>query len=189
MQRSRILLIPLVLTLALFVGTVQISYAQEQTTQLTATVRRGGNIRATPSLKGTVVAHVKFKETLTVIEKTANGGWYHIVAPEAEGWVSVVLLTMPRTLASQVPVQGTTPVFQVPGAATVTVFNGGNVRDNHGPTGVVIDQINAGETVQVIAKCNKDIWIEIVDVRGKVGWVHKTLLNIDQSLIDKLPVD
>jgi hypothetical protein len=96
---------------------------------------------------------------------------------------------MPRSLAGQVPVQGTKPVLQVPGAPTVTVFNGGNVRDNHGPTGVVIDQINAGETVQVLAKCNKDIWIEIVDARGKVGLVHKTLLNIDQSLIDKLPID
>ena len=191
MNRTRRLFIPLALVLAFFASISQLSFAaaREQTTTLTTTVRHGGNIRATPSLQGAIVGQVNFNEVVTLLEKTSKGSWYHIVAPAAEGWVSVTLLTMPRTIASQVPVQGAARVAQVPGASTVSVYNGGNVRNNHGPTGAVIDQINARETVQVLAKCNQNVWIKIINLRGTMGWVHKSLLNIDQALIDKLPIE
>jgi uncharacterized protein YgiM (DUF1202 family) len=165
--------------------------AQEQT--LTATVYNGGNIRDTPSLKSKVLGQLHAKQTVTLTEKTANGKWYHVIAPEATGWVSASLLSINPDIAAQVPVQGKAPtqgtVTTIRAGITVTVRNGGNVRDTHGTHGTVIDQINANETVQALARCNKNVWIKIYNERGVIGWVHKSLLNIDNDTILSLPIE
>ena len=72
---------------------------------LTARVYNGGNIRYSPDKRrGTVLGQLHAQQTVTLIAKTADGMWYHVVAPEAEGWAHVSLLTIPRNVAAQVAV-------------------------------------------------------------------------------------
>jgi hypothetical protein len=71
---------------------------------LKAQVFHGGNIRYTPDKRrGTVLGQMHAHQTVTLLQKTADGQWYKVVAPEAEGWVHVSLLTIPRGTASKVP--------------------------------------------------------------------------------------
>ncbi len=71
---------------------------------LKATVANGGNIRYRPSVQtGTVLGQMIAGQTVTLKEKTANGVWYHIVAPAAEGWVSASLLAIDARTVASVP--------------------------------------------------------------------------------------
>jgi SH3-like domain-containing protein len=72
---------------------------------LTARVFNGGNIRYAPDKRrGTVLGQLHADQTVSLVAKTKDGQWYKVVAPEAEGWVHVSLLTIPRNVISQVPV-------------------------------------------------------------------------------------
>jgi Bacterial SH3 domain len=157
---------------------------------LSATVFHGGNIRPQPKLgpcNGCPQLHAG--ETVTPLEKTADGRWYRVKAPAGEGWVSVTLLRIDATVAKQVPLQGqSTP--PTPGAAsglTATVFHGGNVRETP-VTGRPLDQVNAGETVQLIAKTADGAWYKITNIRGVTGWVSATLLTIDAKVAKQVPI-
>jgi uncharacterized protein YgiM (DUF1202 family) len=158
---------------------------------LSATVFNGGNIRPQPQLgpcDGCPQLHAG--ETVTLLEKTDDGRWYKVIAPEGEGWVSVTLLRIDAQVAEQVPLQGqSTP--PTPGAAsglTATVFNGGNVRETP-VTGRPLDQINAGETVQLLGKTADGAWYKITNVRGVTGWVSVTLLSIDDEVAGQVPIE
>lgn len=67
-------------------------------------VFNGGNIRYRPSVStGTVLGQMHAGETVTLKQRTADGQWYRVVAPAAEGWVSVTLLTIDPRVAANVP--------------------------------------------------------------------------------------
>jgi hypothetical protein len=156
----------------------------------TATVFNGGNIRPQPQLgacNGCPQLHAG--ESVTLLEKTEDGRWYKVKAPNGEGWVSVTLLRIDAEVAKQVPLEGqSTP--PTPGAAsglTATVFNGGNVRETP-VTGRPLDQINAGETVQLIGKTADGAWYKITNIRNVTGWVSATLLRIDAEVAKQVPV-
>jgi hypothetical protein len=157
---------------------------------LTATVFNGGNIRPQPQLgacDGCPQLHAG--ETVTLLEKTDNGRWYRVVAPEGEGWVSVTLLRIDGPVADQVPIQGQSAP-PTPGAAselTATVFHGGNVRETP-VTGRPLDQVNADETVQLLEKTADSAWYKITTIRGVSGWVSATLLRIDAEVARQVPV-
>jgi Bacterial SH3 domain len=157
---------------------------------LSAAVFNGGNIRPQPRLgscNGCPQLHAG--ETVTLLEKTEDGRWYKVKAPGGEGWVSVTLLRIDAQVAEQVPLQGqSTP--PTPGAAsglTATVFHGGNVRETP-VTGRPLDQINAGETVQLLEKTADSAWYKITNVRGVTGWVSVTLLRIDAEVAKQVPI-
>jgi hypothetical protein len=158
--------------------------------ELTATVFNGGNIRPQPQLgacNGCPQLHAG--ETVTLLEKTEDGRWYRVKAPGGEGWVSVTLLRIDGDVARQVPIEGqSTP--PTPGAAsglTATVFHGGNVRETP-VTGRPLDQINSGETVQLIGKTADGRWYKITNIRGITGWVSVTLLTIDGDVAKQVPI-
>jgi uncharacterized protein YgiM (DUF1202 family) len=157
---------------------------------LTATVFNGGNIRPQPQLgacDGCPQLHAG--ETVTLLEKTDNGRWYRVTAPEGEGWVSVTLLRIDAQVADQVPIQGQSAP-PTPGAAsglTATVFNGGNVRETP-VTGRPLDQVNAGETVDLLERTADSAWYKITTIRGITGWVSATLLRIDAEVARQVPV-
>jgi SH3-like domain-containing protein len=71
---------------------------------------------------------------------------------------------------------------------TALVFNGGNVRAAPNLQGNVLDQINAGETVQLLAKITDGNWYQITNVRGVTGWVNRTLLTVDPEVARRVPV-
>jgi hypothetical protein len=72
--------------------------------ELSATVFNGGNIRAEPSFEGAVLGQLNAGETVYLYEKSADGRWYYVAAPAAEGWVHSSLLTINPAVAEQVPV-------------------------------------------------------------------------------------
>ena len=67
------------------------------------------------------------------------------------------------------------------------VFNGGNVRDRP-VTGKPLDQINAGETVQLLAKTSDGGWYQITNIRNISGWVSRTLLTVDPAVAKQVPI-
>jgi len=54
--------------------------------------------------------------------------------------------------------------------------------------GQPIDQINAGEIVQVLAKSSDMLWYQISDIRGLMGWIDSRVLNLQPSALAILPV-
>lgn len=75
---------------------------------LKAKVGNGGNIRFTPDLRsGTVLGQLHAGQTVGLREKTSNGAgvWYHVLAPEGEGWVHALLLSIAPDVVTQVPVK------------------------------------------------------------------------------------
>jgi SH3-like domain-containing protein len=153
--------------------------------QLTATVFNGGNIRKEPRVtqnQGDILGQLHADEVVTLLERTADSAWYRVKAPEAEGWVSATLLTIEPAIAKQVP----TAQPQDTGL-TARVFNGGNVRERP-VTGKPVDQVNAGETVKLLAKTADAGWYQITTIRGLTGWVSRTLLTIDPAVAKQVPV-
>jgi hypothetical protein len=71
----------------------------------TATVGNGGNIRYRPNVEtGTVLGQLHARQTVTLTAQTPDAQWFKVVAPEAEGWVSVTLLDIDLDMMAQVPV-------------------------------------------------------------------------------------
>jgi flagellar FliL protein len=71
---------------------------------LTATVFNGGNVRERP-VTGKVLDQINANETVQLIEKTSDGGWYRITnIRNVTGWVSVTLLTIDPATAKNVPI-------------------------------------------------------------------------------------
>ncbi|MGB9752230.1 MAG: restriction endonuclease [Roseiflexus castenholzii] len=84
--------------------------------------------------------------------------------------------------ASQAPTPTERPVL------TTTVFNGGNVRAAPNLRGAVLDQIHAGEIVELLGRSPDGNWFYIRNPRNQVGWTHRTLLNLDAGVNDRLDV-
>lgn len=157
---------------------------------LTATVFNGGNIRQDPSLQGQVLGQLHAGQAVLLHEKTADGRWYRVTAPEASGWVSVTLLTIDPATASQVPVEGQAqPTSSDATGLTAMVFNGGNVRAAPSLQGQVRDQIHAYETVQLLAKTTDGTWYKIINARNVTGWVNVSLLTIEPEMTNRVPVE
>ncbi|HEU4327579.1 MAG TPA: SH3 domain-containing protein [Roseiflexaceae bacterium] len=168
---------------------------------LSATVFNGGNVREQPNLNGRVLDQINANENVSLLEKTANGQWYRITNVRGvSGWVSATLLRIDAPVAAQVPVQGQaqpttaapppTPAPSTPPASglTASVFNGGNVREQPNLNGRVLDQINANETVVLLAKTANGQWYRITNVRGVSGWVSATLLRVNAQVAAQVPV-
>jgi flagellar FliL protein len=148
-------------------------------------VFNGGNIRKAPRVtndKADVLGQLHAGEVVTLLERSNDSAWYRVKAPEAEGWVSATLLTIDPEVAKQVSTA--TPATT---GLTATVFNGGNVRERP-VTGKPLDQINAGETVQLLAKTSDGGWYQITNIRNITGWVSRTLLTIDPAVIRQVPI-
>ena len=76
------------------------------------------------------------------------------------------------------------------GALLARVSNGGNVRQApiDGPP---LDQVRAGETVQLISKNSSSTWFKVSygrDGKTITGWISKTLLTIDRVVEQQVPV-
>jgi flagellar FliL protein len=162
---------------------------------LTASVFNGGNIRAQPKIQACACPQLHAGEIVQLLEKTADGRWYRVIAPEGTGWVSVTLLRIDGAVAKQVPIEGQqTPPTPAPGGTpaapsglTATVRNGGNVREKP-VSGRPLDQINAGETVQLLEKTADGAWYKITNIRNITGWVSVTLLTIDREVVRQVPI-
>lgn len=144
----------------------------------TASVRTAGRIRSQPSKDASEVGGISVGEVLTVVARTEDSSWYQVKGAEGEGWVSAALIEIKPDIAAKV---------STPAAAsqiTTTVFNGGNVRPGPGVSFTpALDQINAGETVQLLGKSDDGNWYKIVNKRSVTGWVSRTLLNLTPELI------
>jgi uncharacterized protein YgiM (DUF1202 family) len=152
------------------------------TVPLTATVRNGGNIRQQPTTASEILGQVAAGETVDLLARSADGQWYRLRGAAAEGWVSATLLTVDPAVAEQV--QPEIPAD----SPTARVFNGGNVRAAPNLQGEVLDQINAGEEVQMLARNDPGSWILIVNPRQVTGWVSRTLLEVSLEGIRGLQV-
>lgn len=77
-----------------------------------------------------------------------------------------------------------------PPALTASVANGGNVREAP-VSGTPLDQVRAGEVVQLLEKSADGSWFKVTYTRAGqpaiVGWVSKTLLSIDPAVEQQVP--
>jgi hypothetical protein len=109
-----------------------------------------------------------------------------------------------RTATAQVKLNATTtiaaartatavakqPTATPEGILTATVFNGGNVRETP-VSGRPLDQVNAGEIVQLLGKNAGGSWFKVSYGRNGqtiTGWVSKSLLTIDPAVAQQVPV-
>jgi Tfp pilus assembly protein PilX len=96
--------------------------------------------------------------------------------------------TLVTALTATAEAKVATPTPTAGLAATVT--NGGNVRE--APiNGRPLDQVNAGETVQLLAKTQDGAWLKVTYTRNGAtisGWVSRTLLTIDPAVEQQVPV-
>ena len=91
-------------------------------------------------------------------------------------------LALPTTAPTALP-------LPAPSAMPVAaVYNGGNVRVAPELQAAVLDQLHAGETVELRGRSADGQWLQVRDVRGQVGWVHRTLLTLDPGVAAALAV-
>ena len=93
---------------------------------------------------------------------------------------TVAVVVTPSSTSTRAPVAPTpAPALQA------HVRNGGNVRTTPA-TGNVVDQINAGEAVTLLAQSADGQWFQIRDLRQNIGWVHSSLLTVDPLVVAQL---
>jgi hypothetical protein len=155
----------------------------------TATVFNGGNIRQKPHVKGQVLGQLHAGQTVALLEKTVDGRWYQVSAPEATGWVHASLLRVAPEVASRIFVNGEASVA-VPTSEVLpaTVMHGGNRRAAPNTNGAVLGQVNAGDTIQLLARTRNGAWYYAICRCGARGWVHASLLKIDPKVARKVPI-
>ncbi len=155
----------------------------------TATVFNGGNIRDFPTLQGAVLGQLRAGQSVRLHRRTANSFWYEVTAPAGTGWVHASLLTIDPSVAARIEVteQQGIPILAAEELRAM-VFNGGNVRAEPSLRGSVLDQIHAGETLQLRARNTAGTWYQITNPRGTTGWVHVSLLRIDPNVAMQTPL-
>lgn len=156
----------------------------------TATVFNGGNIRQTPDARGAVLGQLHANQTVALIEATVDGVWYHVNAPEGNGWVHVSLLKIPADVAPRVPVNGLARLATPPSdAPAAQVINGGNRRAGPGTAFEVAGQVRVGEQITLLAKTTNRVgtWYYARCRCGALGWVHASLLKIEPRDAVKIP--
>lgn len=159
----------------------------------------GGNIRERPVITPCTCPQLHAGQTVQLLEKTADGNWYRVIAPEGTGWVSATLLRIDGEVARQVPVEGQTPptpVAEQPEATpdatvpedalTATVFNGGNIRERP-VTGRPLGQAHAGEVVVLLEKTSDGVWYRVIAGEA-TGWMHVSLLTIEPDVASLVPI-
>ncbi len=92
--------------------------------------------------------------------------------------------------ATVIAARAATAVAQpTPAALTASVANGGNVRE--APiNGRPVDQVKAGEIVQLLEKNQDSSWFKVTYARNGqsiTGWVSKTLLTIAPEVEQQVP--
>ena len=163
--------------------------------------RRGGPLRAllTSLIAMAVIALLGAGATYAlnlrqerVAQEVATATAY---APTAAAARTAAALVEQQTTATLMTALTATAQAKLPtptpaGGLAATVANGGNVRE--APiNGRPLDQVNAGETVRLLAKTKDGGWIKITYARNEAtitGWVSRTLLTIDPAIDQQVPV-
>ncbi len=163
--------------------------------------RRGGPLRALLSiliamaviaLLGAGAAYALNLRQERVAHGVATATAY---APTAAAARTAAALVEQQTTATLMTALTATAQAKLPtptpaGGLAATVANGGNVRE--APiNGRPLDQVNAGETVRLLAKTKDGGWIKITYARNGAtitGWVSRTLLTIDPAIDQQVPV-
>ena len=140
-------------------------------------------------MKGAVLGQLHAGELVMLVQKTTNGLWYYVNAPEATGWVHASLLKVDPEIASRVFVNGEA-MLAAPTSEqlSATVINGGNRRAAPHTKGEVLGQVHAGDTIQLLAKTKNGAWYYARCRCGALGWVHASLLKVDPKVARKVPV-
>jgi SH3 domain-containing protein len=116
------------------------------------------------------------------------------IAPTTAAIRTATALAQQQATATLVTARTATALAKLPtptqeGTLTATVANGGNVRE--APiNGRPLDQINAGETIQLLEKSKDGAWFKVTYVRNGAtitGWVSRTLLTIDPAVEQQIP--
>lgn len=157
--------------------------------------RRGGPLRA---LFNVVVV-------LIIVAIVGAGATYGLRVREqraAEVYATATAAVPTQTAAAQAQADATatvvaqrtaTAIAKLPTATpadmlTAGVFNGGNVREQP-VNGRPLDQVHAGETVQLLARTSDGAWYRVVTARQVTGWVSQTLLTIDPQVAERVPTE
>ena len=80
-----------------------------------------------------------------------------------------------------------TPTVTNAAELSAIVANGGNVRAQPTMQGAVLDQVHARERVMLLGRTGDGTWYQISDARSVVGWVHESLLHVDQLVGKQVP--
>jgi flagellar FliL protein len=167
--------------------------APEPSQGIAVVVGNGGNVRAQPSADANIVGAVTLGDEVQVLQKTADSVWYEIRTDQGvNGWAHRVVLQPDEVVAAQVPVRGqdapAAPPDAAPTGLTVSVFNGGNVRAQPALADNIVGGVNAGETVELLAKTADGVWYQVRTERNVEGWAHNTLLTIPDDVAAQVPI-
>jgi hypothetical protein len=163
-------------------------------------LRRGGPLRALLNIAivvivialigaGTVYAINFRQERFAQAVATATA-----YAPTAAAVRTATALVEQHATATLVTARTATALAKLPtptpeGGLIATVANGGNVREAP-VNGRPLDQVNAGETIQLLAKTEDGGWLKVTYTRDGAtitGWVSRTLLTIDPAVEQQVP--
>lgn len=126
-----------------------------------------------PELPG--YADAFFSDAVAVVEPTATE---EPITPTAEEEATPA--------PTEPPTATTNPLGNTDRVATVS--NGGNVREEPLFIDNVVDQINAGEQVEIVGRTPNGEWYFIRNIRRNEGWVSITLLSVDPTVAARVPV-
>lgn len=82
-----------------------------------------------------------------------------------------------------------TPSIDIASGLAATVTNGGNVRQHPMIIENVIGTINADEQIEILGQTPNGEWFLIRNARDEIGWTSATLLSIEPSVLEQVPVE
>jgi restriction system protein len=164
-------------------------------------IARADELRADPARaravrrrRGAILYAGVLINSVLVAYAFATAGPPPLISPaEAVGTArqpTVIAATAAPTAAPEAPtaVPAVTPTASEVPARTAAVFNGGNVQAAPDLQAAVLDQVNAGEQVELLGRSSDGLWLRVSNVRGQVGWTHRTLLTLEPAIVQGLPV-
>ncbi len=132
-------------------------------------------VRSAP-VDGEVIAQLYNGDVVTILATSEDGGWHQIqTAAGVTGWSSATYIRINQNKPEPLPDGATGTVFNI---------NSGNklyVYENADKSGKVLDKLQNGDVVAVLAQSEDGKVLQVTTASGVTGWCTAAYIRINKS--------
>jgi uncharacterized protein YraI len=207
-QLYRFLLILMIAILAVTGLVVGGKTASAQDSSARGITRDFVNLRSGPGLSFPTTIIIPPERTIDIIGRNNEANWLQVVVDGQTGWIfrpyisllSGTLAALPVTSGETAPPPttgtGTTPSTTGDGTTTQPAATGTgtgvtttfvNLRVAPTSTANIVAVIDPNVNVEIIGRTATSRWLNVV-ANGQTGWMYRTLVRFNNSILSSLPV-
>lgn len=158
------------------------------------------NLRSGPSAAAEVIVIIDPDVVVDVYGRSADAVWYQVSTNGQTGWMArtyVALLSgtpigLPIVESTVVPSPNTSPTATPSTAATTGETNGitiswANLRSGPDITFTRLSVISRNTPLTITGRTANNVWLKVI-VKGQEGWIFRTLVRVDATILAALPI-